>query len=123
MPNTLCLVIDDSDIIRTVARKLLEQAGFEVVEASDGSGGLEICQTNAPTIVLLDWRLPDMSGIEFVQALRRASHHALPTIVYCITENDPAEIARAREAGARAILLKPFDRTSLSSALAEAGIV
>lgn len=118
----LCLIVDDSDVIRRVARRLLEQMNFEVIEAQDGLQGIESCQARAPHSVLLDWQLPGMNGIEFIQALRSASHHKLPTILYCTTENDSADIARALDAGARAILLKPFDRSSLVAAMAEAGL-
>lgn len=118
----LCLVVDDSDVIRKVARALLESMGFDVVEASDGPTAIELCQTRGPAVVLLDWDMPDISGIACLETIGSHLHAQRPVIVYCTTENDLQDVARARQAGADAILMKPFDRASLAATLDALGL-
>ena len=65
-----CLVVDDSKVIRMVARKILEELNFAVVEAEDGKIALDTCKASMPDGVLLDWNMPVMDGIEFLNELR-----------------------------------------------------
>lgn len=109
-----CLVVDDSSVIRKVARHILESMRYEVTEAENGREAFDACQSaTPPDVVLLDWHLPVMSAMEFLSALRLAHCARRPFIVYCTTENDPSDIARAFSAGADDYLMKPFDRASL----------
>jgi two-component system, chemotaxis family, chemotaxis protein CheY len=117
-----CLVVDDSEVIRKIARHILESMHFEVTEAENGQEAVERCIKRMPHAVLLDWQMPVMSGLEFLGALRLATKGERPHIIYCITENDPGEISRAFMGGANDYLLKPFDRQSLSSKLTAAGL-
>jgi len=118
-----CLVVDDSEVIRKIARRILESMQFEVSEAENGQEAVERCVQRMPDAVLLDWQMPVMSGLEFLGALRLATKGERPHILYCITENDPTEIARAFVGGASDYLLKPFDRQTLTDKLASAGLV
>lgn len=118
-----CLVVDDSDVIRKVARRILEKLQFEITEAENGQEAIERCSATLPDLVLLDWQMPVMGGVEFLGALRLANYDRKPHVIYCITENDPAEISRAFAAGADDYLLKPFDRETVTNKLIEAGIV
>jgi two-component system chemotaxis response regulator CheY len=120
---THCLVVDDSDIIRKVARRILESNGLEITEATNGQEAVERCLERMPDVVLLDWQMPVMNGLEFLGALRLAKRQPRPYIVYCMTENDPTEIDRAIIGGADDVLLKPFDRASLEDKLASAGVL
>lgn len=117
-----CLIVDDSDIIRKVARRILETLNLEVSEAESGQAGIERCQSQLPDAILLDWLMPDMTGIDFLGALRVAAHDSQPYILYCTTENDPEDIARALSAGAHDVLLKPFSREELSTKMMQAGL-
>ena len=117
-----CLVIDDSRVIRKVARRLLEDLGYAVEEAEDGLMGLEACRTAMPDVILVDAIMPNMDGLAFMKALRREAIGALPAMVYCTTENDETHVISARAAGASQILLKPFDRETLEGYLAGAGV-
>jgi two-component system chemotaxis response regulator CheY len=108
-----CLIADPSDIIRKVARHFLEDAGFEIIEAETASEALEICKLRVPDIIILDWHLPEMTTIEFLSALRFSGAGKRPFVIYCTTDNDPTDIARAFSAGADTFLIKPFDRESL----------
>ncbi|RMF00105.1 MAG: response regulator, partial [Alphaproteobacteria bacterium] len=81
-----CLVVDDSRVIRRVARRILEELSFEIEEAVDGQDALNQCQASPPDVVLLDWNMPVMSGIDFLKRLR-ASDVQQPVVVFCTTEN------------------------------------
>ena len=76
-----------------------------------------------PDVILLDWQLPNMTGVEFLRSLRRQDNGAHPVVVLCTTENDVSQIAEAMKAGANDYLMKPFDRASLEKKLAEAGLL
>ncbi len=117
-----CLVVDDSDVIRKVARRILESMHFEISEAGNGQEAIELCQAHTPDAILLDWHMPVMNGVEFLGALRLANLERKPYVIYCTTENDPADIARAFAAGADEYLLKPFDRESLEAKLTDIGL-
>jgi two-component system chemotaxis response regulator CheY len=98
-----CLVVDDSAVIRKVARRILEQLDFEISEAEDGQQALEICRRRMPDGILLDWNMPVMNGFDFLKALRLAPGGGEPKVVFCTTENDVGHIARAIRAGAERI--------------------
>lgn len=118
-----CLVVDDSSVIRKVARRILEELGFAVVEAADGKAALEQCMSSMPEAVLLDWNMPVMDGLEFLVALRQADGGTKPVVVFCTTENDMSHITKAISAGANEYIMKPFDREIIESKFAQAGLV
>ena len=117
-----CLVVDDSKVIRKVARHILETLDFSVDEAEDGKAALEYCQGSMPDVILLDWNMPVMSGMDFLRALRRTEHGDGPKVVFCTTENDLAHIRAAIDAGADEYVMKPFDRETLHSKLQIVGV-
>jgi two-component system chemotaxis response regulator CheY len=118
-----CLVVDDSRIIRKVARRILEDLGFQVIEAADGSEAIACCRADMPDAVLLDWAMPVMDGIEFLKVLRAEPGGDGPTVLFCSVENEPRRIMEALDAGADEYVMKPFDGDILQSKLAEAGLV
>jgi two-component system chemotaxis response regulator CheY len=118
-----CLVVDDSRVIRKVARQILEELDFEISEAGDGQEALEYCQAEMPDAILLDWNMPIMSGIEFLRALREESNGHEPIVVFCTTENDMKHITEAITAGANEYIMKPFDRDILEDKFSEVGLV
>jgi two-component system chemotaxis response regulator CheY len=117
-----CLVVDDSRVIRKVARRILEEIGFEIAEASDGMEALAWCRAAMPDAILLDWNMPVMNGIEFLRHLRQEPGGDAPTVVFCTVENDVERIREALDAGAREYIMKPFDGDILASKFAEAGL-
>lgn len=117
-----CLVVDDSKVIRKVARHILETLDFNVEEAGDGAEAMTQCEANMPDVVLLDWNMPVMSGMEFLTALRGSGRENQPKVVFCTTENDMAHIRAAIEAGADEYVMKPFDRETLHSKLQIVGV-
>ena len=112
-----CLVVDDSKVIRKVARHILETLDFAVEEAEDGREALSRCEARMPDVILLDWNMPVMSGMEFLRALRQRDGDGQPKVVFCTTENDIAHIRAAIAAGADEYVMKPFDRETLQTKL------
>ena len=120
---TTCLVVDDSGVVRKVARRIVEALGFHVVEAEDGEKALEACKQAMPEAVLLDWNMPVMDGLEFLVRLRGLAGGDAPKVVFCTTENGMDHIARALEAGANEYIMKPFDRDIVTAKFQEVGLV
>jgi two-component system chemotaxis response regulator CheY len=118
-----CLVVDDSKVIRMVARRILEDLEFEVSEAVDGKDALDACTSTMPDVILLDWNMPVMSGIDFLRALRRSDGGTDPVVVFCTTENDLNHIRAAMEAGANEYIMKPFDSDILEAKFSQVGIL
>ena len=100
-------------MIRKVSRHILETLGFAVDEAENGRAALDACQATMPDVVLLDWNMPVMTGIEFLALLRKYPGGDAPKVVFCTTENDVAHIREAIEAGADEYVMKPFDHETL----------
>ncbi len=119
-----CLVVDDSKVIRKVARHILEGLAFSVVEAADGQEALTYCRTNRPDVILLDWNMPVMSGMEFLTAFNDLDYgdEERPRVVFCTTENSIDHIRAAIEAGADEYVMKPFDRETLEGKLQLVGV-
>src|SRR6201996_8563067 len=113
----LCLVVDDSRVVRKVARRILEELGFGVAEASDGAEGLAWCRGAMPDVVLLDWNMPGMDGLEFLRRLREEPGGKAPKVVFCSVENDLDRIRQALDAGADEYIMKPFDGDIVASKL------
>ena len=118
-----CLVIDDSSVIRKVARRILEGFGFAIVEAADGRQALDACSKEMPEAILLDWNMPVMDGIAFLVALRREQGGNAPKVIFCTTENDVEHITRAISAGANEYIMKPFDRDIIEAKFHEVGLI
>lgn len=118
-----CLIVDDSKVIRMVARKILQELGFETDEAADGKEAVEACQKSMPEAVLLDWNMPVMSGIEFLHELRAMPGGDAPVVVFCTTEDDIKHIQEAIQAGANEYIMKPFDSEIIQSKFAQVGLL
>jgi len=116
-----CLVIDDSEVIRKVGRRIFEDLGFETSEAMDASSAIERCREDMPDAILLDCDIPDQGGAEFLRALRVTKAGRVPVVLYLMTENNVAQITEALDAGATDFLMKPIDRDSVAAKLDELG--
>ncbi len=118
-----CLIVDDSRIIRKVARRIVEGLGFEVDEAADGVEALTHCGGLMPDVILLDWNMPVMDGMGFLKRLREQPGGDKPKVLFCTIETAPERIAEALGAGADDYVMKPFDGEILQSKLSEVGAV
>ena len=117
-----CLIVDDSRVIRKVARRILEELGFEIAEAADGMEAMAWCRAAMPDAILLDWNMPLMTGIEFLRALRLEPGGEAPKVIFCTVENDLAHIREAIDAGADEYIMKPFDGDIIEAKFAQAGL-
>src|SRR5260221_12471512 len=90
-----CLIVDDSRVVRKVARRILEELEFAIEEAADGQLAMAVCLRQMPDAILLDWNMPVMNGIEVLRALRRMRGGAVSVVVLCRTENDIKHIQEA----------------------------
>ena len=118
-----CLVVDDSSVVRKVARRLLENLKLVTAEAENGQQALDQCQQVMPDAIILDYHMPGMGTVEFLSSLRGLPDGKKPFVVYCTTENDTADITRSIAAGADDYVIKPFDRETLRARLATVGLV
>lgn len=118
-----CLIVDDSRIIRKVARRIVEALGFEVDEAADGIEAQSHCAGLMPDVILLDWNMPVMDGLTFLRRLRATPGGERPKVLFCTIETAPDRIAEALAAGADDYVMKPFDSEILHSKLSEVGAV
>ncbi|CAH1654033.1 response regulator [Chelatococcus asaccharovorans] len=118
-----CLIVDDSAVIRKVARRILEALEFRISEAEDGAKALAVCERDMPEAVLLDWNMPVMDGYEFLGHLRRMPGGTRPKVVFCTTESNVEHIARAMQAGADEYIMKPFDKDIVAAKFQEVGLV
>ena len=118
-----CLIVDDSKVIRMVARKILQDLDFETEEAADGEEALDTCRRALPDAVLLDWNMPVKNGIEFLRALRALPGGDAPVVVFCTTENDIDHIQEAMDAGANEYIMKPFDQEIIGAKFAQVGLL
>ncbi len=109
------LVVDDSPVIRKIARRILEGMRLQTSEATDGMQAMAACSFLMPDAILVDWSMPELDGFGFVKQLRRMPGGERPKVVFCMSEYDVAQIARAMHAGADEIMLKPFDREVVQS--------
>lgn len=118
-----CLVVDDSRVVRKVARRIVEDIGFTCDEAEDGQKAYEACEISMPEMILLDWNMPVMTGIEFLEKLRQMDNGTYPKVIFCTTENDMSHIQRAINSGADEYIMKPFDSEIIESKLKQIGLI
>ncbi len=118
-----CLIVDDSKVIRMVARRILEELDFSIIEAADGEKAMEACRIRMPDAILLDWNMPVMSGIDFLRELRKMNGGDQPVVVFCTTENDIEHIREALQAGANEYIMKPFDSDIIQAKFAQVGLL
>jgi len=116
------LVVDDSPVIRKIARRILEGLKMRTSEAGDGKHALAACSFNMPDAILVDAHMPAQPGFDFLRELRKMPGGERPKVVICTIENDVAQIARAMHAGADDYLLKLFDREHVQSKFAAIGM-
>ncbi len=117
------LIVDDSAVIRRVARRIFENFHFRTAEAESGAEALAECQKAMPDVVFVDWRMPEMDGLEFVGRLRRLPGGDTPKVLYCAVEGDAGHVARAMRAGVDDYVMKPFDAEILRRKFIQNGLL
>ncbi len=118
------LVVDDSKTIRMIIRRVLIELGFEVCEAANGVEALKVLEKEktAVSLVLADWNMPEMNGLELVKNLRQNPEFASMKILMVTTETEIGQMTQALEAGANEYVMKPFTKDVLVEKLELVGI-
>ncbi len=112
-----CLLVDDSRMIRKLSRKIVEARGYRVSEAENGEEALAKCAIAMPDLIILDWDMPVMTGIEFVAELRECVGGDHPKVLFCTTHSGAKDIHEAIDLGADDFITKPFDTAGLMAKL------
>lgn len=118
-----CLIVDDSRVVRKVMRNICEAIGFTCTEAENGQLALEACRLSMPELVMCDWNMPVMEGVEFLRLLRQDPGGDAPIVIMCTTNNDMSRIEEALIAGANEYIMKPFDEDIVRSKLSLLGLL
>jgi CheY-like chemotaxis protein len=116
-----CLIVDDSRVIRKVSSKIAISLGYVPVEAENGEEALARCKKSMPDLVLTDWNMPEMDGIEFVTKLRSIPTPREPVVVFCTSNGEARDIHDGIAAGADDYIVKPFDEAALRAKLEKLG--
>ena len=122
VPRT-CLIVDDSRVVRRISRQFVESFGFRVTEAENGEEALARCRDSMPGLILLDWDMPLMTGIQFISQLRAMNAPLRPMAVFCTSRSDTQDIFKGIEAGADEYVTKPFTEASLRAKLERIGAI
>lgn len=118
------LIVDDSRVMRSMLRRLLERRGFDVVEAENGRAALERLELmRIPDLALVDWNMPEMNGVEFISNLRRDHNYDQMLVMMVTTETEMSQVERAMTAGANEYVMKPFTEDVLADKLTLLGFI
>ena len=110
----LALIVDDSRTMRLVLKKILNEVGFEVSEAEDGSEALiRLKELDRVDLMLVDWNMPVMDGLEFVRAVRQDNAYDEVPLMMVTTEDTMDRVVEALNAGANEYVMKPFTSESI----------
>jgi two-component system chemotaxis response regulator CheY len=115
------LVVDDSGIARHIARLLLGELGFDVVEAASAAEALRALASNAPQVMLVDWHMPEVDGPTLVRTMREDHAYDRVRVMMVTSENTARGVVLALSLGADEFLMKPYTREMLASKLAILG--
>lgn len=119
----VAMVVDDSKIVRKVTQKILESLQYQVVEAENGKLALDVFSANHPSLIILDWHMPEMNGLEFLKALRARDDGKEVKVIFCTTVTDLGQIQEAIVAGADEYVMKPFDENIICGKLEQLGLL
>jgi two-component system, chemotaxis family, chemotaxis protein CheY len=108
-----CMIVDGSSVIRKVARRILAGPEMAIVEAAHGDEALALCAADVPDVIIVDHALADMDVVDFIQRAMTIDPEFKPHVVLCMTEFDVGAMMRAKRAGAKGYILKPFNRPQL----------
>ena len=118
-----CLIADDSKVIRMVLSKIMSNLGFSVIEAEDGEDAVELTQIKNPDLIIMDWHLPMLEGIDVLYKIRELDMIKPPKIIFCASGTDINRMIQAVEGGADDYIMKPFDEDIVASKLTILGLL
>ncbi len=108
-----CMIVDDSSVIRKVAKRILGGPDLVIIEAASGGEALAMCAAEMPAVIVVDSGLPDMPTVDFIRHVMAMESPVKPQVAICMSEFDVGTIMRAKRAGAKGYILKPFNRPQL----------
>jgi two-component system chemotaxis response regulator CheY len=118
------LILDDSRAMRMILRRIMHSAGFEVAEAADGRQGLDaLAGGPLPDVALVDWNMPGIDGLGFVNAVRDNPDYRPMTLMMVTTESEHDQVVRALAAGAHEYIIKPFTADAIVDKLELLGLL
>lgn len=119
------MVVDDSRAIRLILAKTLAELGYEVCQAADGKEALAVIERESGgiSLVLVDWNMPEMNGLEFVQHVRSDSRFAQVPVMMVTTETEMHQMVKALAAGANEYVMKPFTKEIIVDKLRLLGVL
>lgn len=118
-----CLIVDDSKIVRKVVRRIVEVLGFTILEAENGLEAVNQTRANTVDVIILDWNMPVMDGMECMKTIRADATVHQPKIIFCTTENEFSKIQQAMMNGADEYVMKPFDEAIIAGKMSQLGII
>lgn len=118
-----CLIVDDSKIVRKVVRRIIEPMNFNILEAENGREAVDQARANAVDVIILDWNMPVMDGLQCMQEIRADASIHQPKIIFCTTENEFTKIQQAMMGGADEYVMKPFDEAIIAGKMRQLGII
>lgn len=121
MPS--CLIVDDSKVVRTLEKRIMVDLGYTTSEAEDGQQAVDQCKVQMPDLILLDWHMPVMNGLEFLKMLRAMPNGTSPKVIFCTTESELNNIMQALSSGADEYVMKPFDAEIIKGKLQQIGVI
>jgi two-component system chemotaxis response regulator CheY len=119
------LIVDDSKTTRMILAKIMRELGYEICEAVNGKDALRVIESEkaAVTLVLADWNMPEMNGLDLVKQLRLNPDFTSLKVIMVTTETEADHIVSALEAGANEYVMKPFTKDILREKLELVGIL
>lgn len=118
-----CIIADDSKVIRMLLSRIMTNFGFEVTEVEDGEELLDICQNAQPELVITDWELPAMDGIDVLYKIRGNARLRQPKFIFCSSSNDVSKAQEALDGGADDYIFRPFDEEIIATKLTILGLL
>lgn len=118
-----CLIVDDSKIVRKVVRRIVEALGFAILEAENGKEAVDQTKANVVDVIILDWNMPVMDGMECMLQIRADPSISQPKIIFCTTENEFSKIQQAIMNGADEYVMKPFDEAIIAGKMVQLGLI
>ena len=118
-----CLIADDSKVIRLLLSKIMSNLGFSIIEAEDGEDVVELTQIKEPDLIIMDWNLPLLEGIDALYKIRAMKLNKAPKIIFCSSISDIDRLQTAIDGGADDYIIKPFDEDIVSTKLTILGLL
>lgn len=118
-----CMIVDDSAVVRRLVRNILEPLNFDCSDAKNGEIALNACIASMPELIMLDWNMPVMDGMEFLKKLRQTPGGEKPVVFFCTSECSIEHIKAAMSAGATDYVMKPFDSEIVVGKLVQNGVI